>query len=67
MPKLKGVGVLNMMEVLGIVPGQSGGAVYMDRILALWGGGSCPSNLCHLQDPGEQDSRVSGDPAKGTR
>jgi hypothetical protein len=37
MPKLKGVGVLNMMEVLGIVLSQSGGAMDMDRILALWG------------------------------
>jgi hypothetical protein len=37
MRKLKGVSVLNTVEALGIVPGHSGEAMEIDRILALWG------------------------------
>ncbi len=35
--KLKGVSMLNTVEALGIVPGHSGEAMEIDRILALWG------------------------------
>ncbi len=37
MRKLKGVSVLNTVEALGIIPGQSGDALEIDKILALWG------------------------------
>jgi hypothetical protein len=37
MRKLKGVSVLNTVEALGIIPGQSGDAMEIDKILALWG------------------------------
>ncbi len=37
MRKLKGVSVLNTVEALGIIPGQSGDAMDIDKILALWG------------------------------
>jgi hypothetical protein len=35
--KIKGVSVLNMVEALGIVPGDKGNGDTVDRILALWG------------------------------
>ncbi len=37
MRKLKGVSVLNTVEALSIIPGQSGDAMDIDKILALWG------------------------------
>jgi hypothetical protein len=37
MRKLKGVSVLNTVEALGIVPSQSGEAMEIEKILALWG------------------------------
>jgi hypothetical protein len=37
MRKLKGVSVFNTIEALGIVPGNSGECLELDRILALWG------------------------------
>jgi hypothetical protein len=37
MRKLKGFSVFNTIEALGIVPGNSGECLELDRILALWG------------------------------
>jgi hypothetical protein len=39
MRKITGVSVLNTVEVPGVVPGDGGGAMEIDRVLALWGGG----------------------------
>ncbi len=40
MRKMKGVSVLNTVEVPGVVPGDGGGAMEIDRVLALWGADS---------------------------
>jgi hypothetical protein len=37
MQRIKGASVLNAGEALGIVPGNGGGAMKIDQILALWG------------------------------
>ncbi len=37
MRKLKGVSVFNTVEALGIVPGNGGECLELDRLLALWG------------------------------
>ncbi len=43
MCKLKGVSVLNTVEALRIVPGDSGDLLEVDRVLALWGSDLGPS------------------------
>jgi hypothetical protein len=50
MRKITGVSVLNTVEVAGVVPGDGGGAMEIDRVLALWGGGGrfSLSHACHF-------------------